>query len=311
MTKNQIEYILALAQHKNFGKAADACFITQSTLSAMVAKFEQQIDVVIFNRKTRPLSITPQGQQILKSIQSIYREFQLLDELVNDIQGHEIGNLSIACIPTVAPYLYPLILNRLSNTYAKVNFTIHELTTEIITEQIIAGQIDVGIVSVPLNNKNLIEHDLYCEDFVLYDCGQQKKRSQYRVSDIDLDRLWLMEEGHCLRNQVGKICELRQQKKINGNLNYSCGSIFTLIEMVNMNRGVTLLPRLALMNNLQIESKFVYPLLKPIPTRKIGIITHKHFNKNRLLKSLNQIIIEEVDKHLIGASSKHSIIHPF
>lgn len=311
MTKNQIEYILALAQHKNFGKAADACFITQSTLSAMIGKFEQQIDILIFNRKTRPISITQQGEQVLKSIRSIYREFQLLDEVINDIQGNEVGNLSIACIPTVAPYLYPLILNHISKQYPKVNFTIHELTTENITEQIIAGQIDIGIVSVPLNNKELIEYDLYCEDFLLYDSGRQKKKSKYRVSDIDLDRLWLMEEGHCLRNQVGKICELRQQKKINGNLNYNCGSIFTLIEMVKMNQGVTLLPRLALLNNLHLEKKSIHPLSKPIPTRKIGIITHKHFTKKRMLKTISQIIKDEVNKHLLPTSAKQSVIEPF
>lgn len=311
MTRNQIEYILALARLKNFGKAADECFITQSTLSAMVAKFEQQIDVIIFNRKTRPISITPQGAQIIKSIQSTYREFQLLDEVINKIKGNEVGKVSMACIPTVATYLYPLILNSISNKYRHVNFTIQELTTENIIEQILAGNLDIGIVSVPLHHKEIIEYDLYQEDFVLYDCGDKLKKSSFRVTDIDLDRLWLMEEGHCLRNQVGKICELRQQKKFNGNLNYSCGSIFTLIEMVKMNHGVTLLPRLALMNNSHIEKEFIYPLVKPIPLRKIGLITHKNFTKTRILKTMSQIIIEETKSYLPKNRSKKSIVNPF
>ena len=136
MTKSQIEYILALDNLRNFGLAADACFVSQSTLSAMVAKFENNTGVEIFNRKMRPVTVTPQGQKVLKSLKSIYREYQILDEKLNEIKGFEVGALSIACIPTVAPYLYPLILNSLSTKYPKVNFTIHEFTTEVIEDAV-------------------------------------------------------------------------------------------------------------------------------------------------------------------------------
>ena len=298
MTKSQIEYILALGNLKNFGAAAEACFVTQSTLSAMVAKVEDQMGLEIFNRKTRPITITKQGEEVLKSLRSIYREFQLLDEKLNELKGFELGELSIACIPTVAPYLYPLILNEISDKFKKVNFSIHELTTENIVDEILAGNMDVGIVSVPLENKELIEYPLYDEDFLIYDCGNKFKKKKITVSDIDVERLWLLEEGHCLRNQVGKICELVQQKKINGNLSYSCGSIFTLIEMVKMNKGVTLLPRLALANNEQINTNYIYKLKQPVPSRKIGLISHRNFIKKRLLNNLIQIIKTVVKLHL-------------
>jgi len=311
MNRTQVEYILTLAKLKNFGKAADACFITQSTLSAMVAKFEQQSGVVVFNRKTRPISITPQGEKVLRSLGNISREFQLLDETVNEIKGYEVGNLSIACIPTVAPYLYPLILNQLSQDYTGVNFTIHEYTTEMIVDEIIAGNIDVGIVSIPLENKELVEYDLYDEDFLIYDCGQDAKNAKYTISDIDLDRLWLMEEGHCLRNQVGKICELRQQQKINGNLTYSCGTIFTLIEMVKMNKGITLLPRLALANNNQLEEDHIYKFSDLVPTRKIGLVTHKNFIRKRIVSSLSKTIIAAVGEHLPVSKKEALVYKPF
>jgi len=311
MTRNQIHYILALAKLQNFGKAADACFITQSTLSAMVAKFEDQIEVQLFDRKTRPISITPRGEEIIQSLQSIYREYQLLDEKINSIKGYEIGNLSIACIPTVATYLYPLILNSISKNYPEVNFTIHELTTENIVDQIIAGNIDIGIVSTPLNNKELIEYPLYDEDFLLYDYDNKKKSAKFKVADIELDRLWLMEEGHCLRNQVGKICELRQQNKINGNLTYSCGTISTLIDMVKKNKGVTLLPRLAIVDNPQVEEEFIFQLSTPVPARKIGIITHKHYLKRRMLSNLVKTIEGAVKIYLPKSNRKRSLIKPF
>jgi len=311
MTKSQIEYILAVSKLKNFGAAADSCFVTQSTLSAMVAKAEEEIAVEIFNRKTRPITITSHGERIIKSLKNIYREYQLLDETVNEIKGTEVGELRIACIPTVAPYLYPLILNILSEKFDKVNFIVHELTTEQIVEEINGGNLDLGIVSIPLQNQELVEYPLYEEDFLVYDCDHSSKSKKYSVSDIDLDRLWLLEEGHCLRNQVGKICELRQQKKINGNLTYSCGSMFTLVEMVKRNRGVTLLPRLALSNNTQIDEDLIYKLSAPVPSRKIGIISHKNLVKKRMLNQLISIIGDVVKEHLPKRKNKLEAVNPF
>lgn len=286
MTRSQIEYILAVEKLRSFSKAAAACFVTQSTLSALVAKFEKQAGIILFDRKTKPITITPNGEQVIAHLKTVHRSFLMLDEGINQIKKEEAGHLSIACIPTVAPYLFPLILNDLSATYPKVNFTIHEITTERIVQDILDEDIDIGIVSTPLDNKYLVEYPLYQEDFLLYDCGTKRNNTDYKVSDIDLERLWLLEEGHCMRNQVGKICELRQQKKINGNLIYSCGSIYSLIQMVELNKGITLLPRLALANNTQINQDYIYALTAPIPTREIGIITHKNFIKQRILKDL-------------------------
>lgn len=311
MTRSQIEYILALEKLKNFRLAAEACFITQSTLSAMVAKFEDQVGLEIFNRKTRPLSITSNGEHIIKSLKSISREYQLFDETIYELKDIEIGELDLACIPTVAPYLYPKILNKISSKYEKVNFAIHELTTENIVSEIIAGNVDIGIVSIPLENKELTEYPLYEEDFLIYDYGSKLKSKNYTVSDIDIERLWLLEEGHCMRNQVGKICELRQQKKINGNLVYSCGSIFTLIEMVKMNKGVTLLPRLAMIDNKQIDTNRVFNISQPVPSRKIGLITHKNFVKKELLKNLSAIIIDAIKPNLKTRKKRSKSIDPF
>lgn len=311
MTRSQLEYIIAIDKHRNFSKAAKACFITQSTLSAMVAKFEKQSGIILFDRKTKPISVTPQGVQLIKSIKNIYREYQLLDEKINEIKGHEFGNLSIACIPTVAPYLYPLILNTISQKFNTVNFTIHELPTKKIVDEILEGSVDIGIVSTPLEYKELLEYPLYHEDFLLYDCGKIIENPIYKVTDIDLERLWLMEEGHCLRNQVGKICELRQQKMINGNLIYSCGTIFTLIKMVTINKGVTLLPRLALANNTQIDKQFVHTLVEPIPTRQIGLITHKNFLKKRILQNLIHTIEKAVSPYLSIDTTETAVIKPF
>lgn len=298
MNRSQIEYILSIDRLRNFSKAADSCFVTQSTLSAMVAKFEKSIGVNIFDRKTKPIGVTPAGEDIIKHLKSLSREYYLLDEAIKGIKGEALKHLNIACIPTVAPYLYPLILDHLSDNYPKIQFSIHEYTTEKVIDEIIAGNIDVGIVSTPLDHKELIEYPLYEEDFLLYDQTGNKTSKAYQIKDIDLDRLWLMEEGHCMRNQVSKICELRQQKKINGNLLYNCGTIYTLIEMVKKNKGITLLPRLALKNSPQIDLTKVFTIGEPRPSREIGMITHVNFTKQNILENLSSIIKGEVSRFL-------------
>lgn len=312
MRRSQLAYILAVDQFRSFSKAADACFVTQSTLSALVAKFEQQIDITLFDRKTKPITVTPEGEKILLHLKRINREFQLLDEGVNQLKGYDAGQLNIACIPTVAPYLFPLILNQLSLTYPRVDFTVSEFTTEIVVEQLLTGAIDIGIVSTPLEHKELLEFPLYHEDFLLYDCGQSSSTAKsYAVSDIDIDRLWLLEEGHCMRNQVGKICELRQQQKINGNLTYSCGSIFSLIEMVKQHVGITLLPRLALANNPQIDERYLYPLQGTAPVREIGLVTHQNFVKRGIIKDLVQLVQGAVRPYLPKLLEEREAVSPF
>jgi len=295
MTRSQVAYIIALDKHKNFGKAANACFVTQSTLSTMVAKFEKQIGFNLFNRKTKPISLTPHGEQIIKSLKNVQREFKLLDEHVNEAKGKEFGKISLACIPTVAPFLYPLFLNNISEKYKNIDFTIHEYTTEHIINKLLSGNIDIGIVSTPLDHKDLVEFPLYQEEFLLYDCGKKVAKSVRKVSQIDFERLWLLEEGHCLRNQIRKICELRKVKKINGNLVYNCGTLFSVLEMVKINKGITLIPSLALFKNKHIIQDNVYKLAEPVPAREIGLVVHKNFVKKRILKYLEETI--EVIEH--------------
>jgi len=311
MTRSKIDYIIAVAQLGSFSKAAEYCFISQSTLSAMISKFEQQCELVIFNRKTKPISLTTDGVKVLEHLKNIRREYLLLDQSIKDLKGHSVRELSMACIPTVAPYLYPQILGKLSSLISHVEISIYELTTERIIEEILSGQIDIGIVSTPLSNKELDEYPLYREDFLVYDFQEGSKNGKYQISDIDMDRLWLLEEGHCLRNQIIKICELRKQQKVSNNITYNCGSIYSLVEMVKLYKGVTLIPRLAYIYSNNIAEKNIHNLLDPVPTREIGIITHAHFVKNQLLHKVIDTITQAVHPHLPIYGDDQTIIKPF
>ena len=311
MTRSQIEYILAVHKMKNFSKAAESCFITQSTLSAMVAKFEEFTGVTLFNRKTKPISTTQEGEVLIQQLKNINREFQILNDTVGQLKGYEEGQINLACIPTVAPFLLPLILRDISTHFPRVKFKIHEMTTSQVINHLVSGDIDIGIVSTPLKQDELIEYALYDEEFLLLDYGESEKSPTYKAEDIDIERLWLLEEGHCMRNQVNTICQLRSKKKTSSNLSYSTGSIYSVVEMVKEQKGVTLLPYLAIEKNLQVDKNHLFSFNEPIPSREIGIVTHKHFIKKKILSDIINIIQTQIKNKTSLSSKEKYKVNPF
>ncbi len=283
---SQIQYVLALEKTGNFSEAAALCFVTQSTLSTMIKRYEDQIGFQIFNRKTKPISLTPEGQALIHQLKVIRHEYDNLTEIIKATKGEVGGTFYIGIIPTIAPFLLPRFLNKLIQTYPNIEFVVHEITTEEIVKKIKIRELDVGIVSIPLKDPELREVSLFVEDFVVYDTRKKANAKKYSIADIDLNRLWLLEEGHCMRNQVATICNLRKQKTSNNNLVYNSGSILSLIEFVKISDGITLLPRLSIDNNPLLDASCIYPLVDPTPTREIGLITHSNFAKHRFLKIL-------------------------
>ena len=294
MNKSQVNYILAVDRLKNFGKAAAVCFVTQSTLSAMIKKYEQEIGIQIFDRSTKPTSTTAEGKIIIEQLTTISREFQALEEVIQEVKGEMTGELTIGVIPTIAPFLLPLFLNDFTQQLPNIKFEITENPTEKIKEGILNRSMDIGIVAIPLSDKGIVEHYLYEEPFVILDAGEILAQKQYEIEDLDVSRLWLLEEGHCMRNQVQKICRLRKQRLINGNLVYKSGTISTLIKLVRLNNGITLLPFLATADLPADLKKNIYPISAPVPARKIGIVVHKNFVKKTVLTQLKQIILKKI-----------------
>ncbi len=308
--ENQINYILSLAQTGSFSQAAEQCFVTQSTLSTMIKKYENQIGFKIFNRKTKPISLTAEGYAIIEQLKTIKREFENLNEIVREAKGELNGEFKIGIIPTIAPFLLPRFLNKITSDYPNIEFRIFEITTEEIINKIKLRDLDAGIVSTPLSDSDLLEYPLFQEDFLVYDTRKGKKGKKYTVGDIDFDRLWLLEEGHCMRNQIEKICSLRKQRTVKGNLVYSSGSVLSLIELVKSSKGITLLPRLAIENNSLVDRRFIYPLVQPVPTREIGLVTHSNFAKKRFLNILQTSIINSLGD-TIQLPKDFKMIRPF
>ncbi|MBV7441348.1 LysR family transcriptional regulator [Weeksellaceae bacterium TAE3-ERU29] len=310
MNTRQYDYILAVAELKNFGEAAEKCFITQSTLSTMIKRFEDEIGISLFDRKTKPITITKEGKLIIEQLKIIRREIKTLDELVLHTKGELSGELNIGVIPTVAPYLLPLFLGEFSKSYPKVNIIVEEMTTIDIQKSLKNGAIDVGIGAIPLNDNELIEKELYQEPFLLFDCHSQNVEEVVLLDNIDFSHLFLLEEGHCLRTQVEQICQLSKNKhtKIN-NLQFKTGSIDSLIRFTKANKGITLLPYLATLDLNKKDKKRLASFFNPSPVRAVGLITHQNFVKKKLLGNLAKVISKNIEKILLK-DSENKVISP-
>lgn len=283
MNIQQVEYVLAVSESNNFSQAAEKCFITQSTLSTMIARFEEELGITIFDRSKKPVGITREGEEVIRQLRIIQKEIRNLNEVVDSLKGHLTGELTIGIIPTVAPYLLPYFLNDFVQKLPDLHFVISEMTTAKILEKIEKRELDIGIASLPLKHKDTIEIPIYTEPFLLYDRENPDNSILSTLENLDYERLWLLEEGHCMRNQVEHICDLKETRDILRNLEYKSGSIDTLLKFVNKNKGLTLLPLLATLDMPEEDRKYLRSMEKPIPTRSIGLIVHKHFVKRNIL----------------------------
>lgn len=310
MNIQQIEYILAVNDLKNFSKAASRCFIGQSTLSTMIGKFEQEFDIKIFDRSTKPISTSKEGVEIIKQLKIIKKEIENLTEIKNALKGKLAGTLKIGIIPTVATYLLPLFLKDFILQFPDIHFTVSELTTTQIRQEIHNKNLDIGVISIPLKDKDLIELKVYDEPFLLYDM-KSSKQQKVKVEAIDTNRLWLLEEGHCLRTQVNTICDFDKRNcNNNSNLEYKSGSLNTLLKFVKLNDGLTLIPHLSAIEIPKEERVRINTFSEPVPVRSIGIITHKHFVKKEILQLLQTAIEDKVFPLLPQVNLQQQIVNP-
>ena len=288
MNFQQLEYIVAVNHTRHFAEAAKSCFVTQPTLSMMIQKLEQELGVMIFDRKLKPIAPTKQGIKIIEQAKVVLNEKNKLREIVQLEKNSISGNFHIGIIPTVAPYLIPLFIKSFTDKYPLINIIAEEINTERIIEKLNSGHLDVGILATPLEENNIEELPLFYEKFFLY--GSTDFEKKYILpEDINLNQLLLLEEGHCLRSQVLNLCHLKE--KINSNFSYKSGSLETLKRLVEKNQGITILPELAIQG---VDKKRIIPFESPAPMREISLVKHKSFLKEKILRCL----IEEIQKHL-------------
>lgn len=306
MNIQQLEYIVAVDKHRHFLKASESCFITQATLSAMIKKMEEELNVILFDRSKHPVQPTDIGKKIIEQAKISLREINRIQDIIQEDKDEVKGELRIGIIPSLAPYLLPLFLKDFLNTYPNVSLTINEFTTNEIQEKLKESHIDVGILAVPLLNKDLMEETLFYEEFFYYSDNDLLSKSKKYIlpQDIDPNNLILLEEGHCFRNQIINLCELRKKDVSNLKLDYQSGSIETIRRMVDLNMGCTILPELTMLMLNEEQKKKINHFEKPTPVREIGLVTYRHFTKVKLIQALKKNILLSIPETMLDKKCK-------
>lgn len=296
MNIQQLEYIIAVDTYRHFVKASEKCFITQATLSMMIKKLEEELEVKIFDRSKQPVKPTETGVKIIAQARRIVSEAARMKELIKEEKGEVSGELKIGIIPTLAPYLLPLFLNQFITEFPQVKLNISEHTTASIIRRLKAGQLDAGILATPLNDPAIKEQILFYEKYFLYVNDKEKGFNKRYVlpGDIDINRLWLLDEGHCMRSQILNFCELKKQHEVEENLHYEAGSIETLKNLVEKNFGITIIPELATFNLTSSQKNRLRFFKPPTPVREIGIATHREYVKHKLIEALKETILSVI-----------------
>ncbi len=296
MNLQQLDYIIAVDTFRHFAKAAEKSFVTQATLSMMIQKLETELGVKIFDRSRQPVTPTEIGKKIIEQARRIVSEAGQIKEIINLEKGDVAGELKVGIIPTLAPYLLPLFLKEFSDTYPQVKLNISEHTTTTIIQKLKSGLLDAGILATPLNDNSIKEQSIFFEKYFLYVNNKEKGFDKQYVlpSNIDISRLWILEEGHCMRSQILNLCELKKAHSDEEKIHYEAGSIETLKNIVEKNFGITIIPELATFNLTNSQKKRLRYFKPPTPVREISIITHREFIKMRLIEALKEMILSVI-----------------
>lgn len=275
MTLQELKYLVALADHGHFGRAAEACFITQSTLSTQLKKLEDFLGVTLFDRSLKRVTPTPIGREILQAARNIVEESERIKELAKHAQDPMDRTLRLGVIPTLGPYYLPHALQLIHKKHPGLRLLLREEMTPQILEHLADGKLDAGLLALPVEDDNLRVEPLFYEPFfAALPAGHAlAKRDVLKVPDIMDEKLLLLDEGHCLRDQALDVCGAHSK----GREEVRATSLETLRQMVGIGLGMTLLPALAVDAGPRISKRAVEirPFKKPAPGRTIGLVWRK------------------------------------
>lgn len=294
VTLKQLRYFEALAQHGHFGKAANACSISQPALSMQIKELEHSLATELFERGARTVRLTSFGEEVSSRVRSILRSVDELGDLARASHDKIIGRLRLGVIPTIAPYLLPQIVGKLSEMHTGIDLHIRETVTPKLIEELTAGRIDTAIVALPVSEPSFTEVSLFTENFVLVRSGNEAGKPAPNREKLREMRLLLLEEGHCFRDQALSFCDLHSatpRELLDGS------SLSTLVQMVSAGIGVTLIPEMAVPVETRSADVCVTGFTKPKPSRTIGMVWR---NTSPLSSQLMQVaeIVRQSSKSL-------------
>lgn len=299
MTLVQLEYIVALARYRHFSEAAEACGVTQPTLSAMIGKLEDELGVKIFNRRRQPVTPTPEGQKIIAQAHDVLVQARRIRELADEQKRSLSGTFRIGILPTVAPYLLPLFYPQLLNAHPGLDLRMAEMKTADIAIALQHGDLDAGIVADVDGLSGLDKRPLYRERFLAYVAANNPlaAKATIKTSDLRTEDLWLLDEGHCFADQMVKFCHLKGASL--SRRAYTLGNIETFMRIVEQGRGITFIPELALLPLNEQQRRLVHPFALPEPTRLIEWVTAPGFIRHQLAQFIGESIKGAVPQEMV------------
>ncbi len=302
MNLRTLRYLVALAEEQHFGRAAQACFVSQPTLSAQIGKLEDELGGVLIERGPGRFLLTDLGREVVERARSIVREADQIKELAQRSHDPMAGRLSMGFIHTLGPYLMPHIMPGLHTQFPEIRWHLSEYQTHELLERLTKGTLDVGIMALPHGEEQeglLRAEPLFREPFVaaLPPGHSLAKRKTVTTDNLNPEELLLLQDGHCLRDQALSVCGLAQP----GNQEFTATSLETLRQMVAAGLGVTLLPQLAVHGapaTVQAEALMIKPFKKPVPYREIGAVWRHSSAKSHAIEQVC-VTISKIMKALI------------
>ncbi|MCI7687611.1 MAG: hydrogen peroxide-inducible genes activator [Prevotella sp.] len=283
MTLQQLEYIVAVYRTRHFVKAAEACGVTQPTLSAMIQKLEAELDVKLFERSSQQVMPTAIGKVVVEQAWKVLNRARKLKDIVAEEKKSLTGTFRLGILPTIAPYLLPRFFPRLMRENSSLEIRVVEMKTAYIRRAIDRGEIDAAVMVDTGDLDDYALTTLFYEQFLAYvsPSDQLSAKKSIKTSDLSNELLWLLDEGHCFRDQLVKYCQLKAAKTSQSA--YSLGSIETFMRIVENGQGMTFIPELATMQLTPTQKELVRPFAIPIPTREVVMATSKAFVRQSLL----------------------------
>lgn len=297
MTLAQLRYAVAVDAHRHFGRAAEACFVSQPTLSAGLKRLEDELGAALFDRSRQPVVPTAHGARVLRQARAVLREADGLAALAGGDGGEPVGELRLGVIPTLASCLLPLVAGPFARRHPGAVLSLHETTTEAILDGLDAGRLDAGLIATDERRAGIASRRLYDEPFVAYvGAGHPLADAPAVACDtLSLDEVWLLAEGHCFRDQVVSLCGAPGAGgPLGGRVQFESGSLETLRRMVDRAGGLTLLPHMTTLYLSDDELARVRPLAAPVPRREVRLAYGRAHSKRPLVEACAEAVIHVV-----------------
>lgn len=308
MNIQQLEYILAVDTYRHFAKAAEHCHVTQPTLSMMIQKLEEELGIKIFDRNTQPVTPTHAGVKVIEQARKILFETSRIKDIVNEEEQSLSGVFNLSILPTIAPYLLPRFFQQLAEKYPDMDIRIHEMKTAPTIAALLNGELDAAIIANQPIEAKLTGDTLFYEQFFAYIAENEPifKKEMIKTADISDERLWLLDEGHCFRDQLMRFCQMEKVRLRQAA--YSLGSLETFMRMVESNNGITFIPELATYQLSKEQKKLVRPFAIPKPTREIVFVTRRDFIRHTISGILIDNIRQSVPKEMLSLQPGHKVV---